>query len=99
MQTLTTSEKVKNSAGVAVHKNRQQPFFAPIKVQPKLTIGPVDDPYEREADAVAEKVMRMPANETEPAFFQLKSLQITPVQRKCTACADEEKLQRKGDED
>jgi hypothetical protein len=31
-----------------------------IKVQPKLTIGPVDDVYEQEADRVAEQVMRMP---------------------------------------
>ncbi|MGZ3882263.1 MAG: hypothetical protein ACXVBF_13025, partial [Flavisolibacter sp.] len=31
------------------------PFF-----QPKLTIGPVDDPYEREADAVADKIVGMP---------------------------------------
>jgi hypothetical protein len=30
-------------------------------VQPKLTVGPADDEYEREADRVAESVMRMPA--------------------------------------
>jgi hypothetical protein len=30
-------------------------------IQPKLTVGKVDDPYEREADRVADQVMRMPA--------------------------------------
>ncbi len=58
-----------------------------IRVQPKLTIGPVNDIYEREADRMAEQVMRMP----EPVYtkskeekIQTKSLanQITPfVQR------------------
>jgi hypothetical protein len=33
----------------------------PTLLQPKLTIGAVDDPYEREADHVAETVMRMPS--------------------------------------
>lgn len=30
-------------------------------MQPKLTVGPVDDPLEHEADRVADQVMRMPA--------------------------------------
>lgn len=50
-------------------------------VQRKLTIGAVDDPLEDEADAMADKVMRMP----EPSF----------IQRKCAHCEEEEKLQRK----
>lgn len=29
-------------------------------IQPKLTVGPVNDVYEQEADRVAEQVMRMP---------------------------------------
>lgn len=33
---------------------------APISIQPKLQIGAVDDPLEREADDVAGRVMRMP---------------------------------------
>ena len=51
-------------------------------LHPKLAVGPADDAYEREADAVAERVMRMP----------------TPtVRRKCAACAhdDEETVRRK----
>ncbi len=53
-------------------------------VQAKLDVGPADDAYEREADSVAERVMRMP----EPT-----------VQRTCAACAreEEEKIRRKSD--
>jgi len=63
---------------------------APRGLQPKLEIGAVDDPLEREADEVADKVMRMP----DPA----PSLRSPPqVSRKCAACEEEEKkkVQRK----
>ena len=53
-------------------------------IQPKLTVGSPGDPFEREADETAEKVMRM----AEPA-------PIGPgpagIQRKCAECEDEEK--------
>ena len=54
--------------------------FVPF-IQPKLTIGAPDDPYEKEADAMADTVMRMP----EQNF----------VQRKCAACMQEEQVQKK----
>jgi hypothetical protein len=47
--------------------------------QPKLTVGPANDVYEREADATAEKVMRM----TEPF-----------IQRRCSHCEEDEKVLR-----
>jgi Domain of unknown function (DUF4157) len=55
------------------------------RLQPKLTIGAVDDPLEREADAVADQVMRMP----DPAL----SVSPSPpkVSRKCAACEEEAK--------
>jgi hypothetical protein len=59
-------------------------------VQPKMTVGPVDDEYEQEAHRVADDVMRMP----DPG---LSPIQRTPVrvQRKCSQCeAEEEKVQR-----
>jgi hypothetical protein len=40
-------------------REQSMPFF----FQPKLGLGPTNDVYEREADAVADKVMRMPNNE------------------------------------
>ncbi|HEV3412125.1 MAG TPA: DUF4157 domain-containing protein [Puia sp.] len=40
---------------------RKGPFFPCPVVQPKLTVSEPDDEFEKEADATAEKVMRMPA--------------------------------------
>ncbi len=59
-------------------------------IQPKLTINQPNDAYEQEADAMADKVMRM-----EQPGVQLKPLPITGIQRKCTHCEEEEKVQRK----
>lgn len=61
------------------------PFF-----QTKLTVGPTDDVYEREADAVAEKVMRM----EDDGQIQAKLAPIE-IQRKCAECDEEEEAQRK----
>ncbi|KAA2239289.1 DUF4157 domain-containing protein [Chitinophaga agrisoli] len=63
-----------------------QEYYAPwaltrLPVQRKLAIGAVDDPLEREADSMADKVMRMPI----PSF----------IQRKCAHCEEEKKAQRK----
>lgn len=62
-------------------------------LQSKLAIGPVDDRLEREADAVADRVMRM----QDPALSMLAVQER--VSRKCAACereeAEEEKLQAK----
>lgn len=59
-----------------------RPFFSPVTVQPKLTIGQPNDKYEQEADAMADRVMRMQQN--------------TPaVQAKCAECEQEEQLQPK----
>src|SRR5687767_1190454 len=66
--------------------NSEQPFF-----QPKITIGPVDDVYEREADDVADKVMRM-----EDSELQTKTSPVN-IQRKCAACEEEDQIQRKED--
>ena len=52
-----------------------------IVIQRSLAIGAVNDPLEHEADAVADKVIRMP----EPNF----------IRRKCANCEEEEKVQRK----
>ena len=70
-------------------------------VQPKLQIGAVNDPFEAEADRVADQVMRMP----EPAVPASPAHSAGPVaiaddvggvQRQCAACReDEEKLSRK----
>jgi hypothetical protein len=67
------------------YKN-QCPFF-----QAKLTVGPTNDVYEKEADAVADQLMRMPINKGE-AFLSPRPLSIRPlVQSKCAACEEDEK--------
>jgi hypothetical protein len=67
------------------------PVFAPgevalprIALQRKFAIGAVDDPLEREADHVAEQVMRMP----EPVAVTQRS--VSRINRKCAACEREE---------
>jgi hypothetical protein len=56
----------------------------PGRMQPKLAIGSIDDPLEREADAVADRVMGMP----DPAL----SVSTAPEQisRKCADCQQED---------
>ncbi|MEO6949668.1 MAG: DUF4157 domain-containing protein [Ginsengibacter sp.] len=71
-------------------KNENNKFF----FQPKLAINAPNDIYEQEADAMADKVMRM--GENDQAFFSPNPLSISGVQRKCEHCEEEEKkVQRK----
>ena len=65
-----------------------------IFFQPKLAVNQPNDVYEQEADAVADKVMRMPdPSANNNSFFKPA---ITSVQRKCAHCEEEEKkAQRK----
>jgi hypothetical protein len=52
-------------------------------MQPTLAVGRADDPLEREADHIAEQVMRMPAPSS--------SLVVPPqLSRKCAACEEDE---------
>jgi len=97
MHTHATSEKTQASS--FVNKGKPQPFFSPIVVQPKLTVAAADDPYEREADAMADKVMRKCAacEEEEKDIHRTASPSNSApaiIQRKCAAC-EEEELQRK----
>lgn len=67
------------STGLLATPSRVRQIVAGPQVQAKLTVGAPDDAYEREADEVADRVMRM----AQPAA-------VTPagetVQRKCAAC-------------
>jgi len=68
----------------------------PAGIQTKLTIGEPNDPFEHEADQVAERVMRMatpPGVSDKLSFTSVVSLK---AQRKCAPCQEEEeKVQRK----
>lgn len=75
--------------GTRFHNGGKSSFFEPVSsfalggemIQAKLEVGAPDSPAEREAETIADRVMRM----AEPAF----------VQRKCTTCDDTEKIRRK----
>jgi len=60
--------------------------------QPKYQINQPNDIYEQEADAVAEQVVQSKPLHQAETFFKPT---ISPIQRKCDACEDEERLQRK----
>lgn len=82
---LSTPERSGHVQPLSVHSAQ------PGTMQQKLSIGSVDDPLEQEADAMAERVMRMP--DTMPSISMAPE-QISP---KCAACESEEGeiLQRK----
>ncbi len=74
--------KIENAA---INRNAQ-PFFGGSKVFPKLTVNAPNDAHEQQADAMADKVMRM---EEEEEMMQAKPLEGA-IQRKCAACEEEE---------
>ena len=63
-------------------------------IQAKLRVGAVNDPLEREADRVADRVMQMPGPEAGPRIGQAAS----GVQRLCAECEDELQIQSAPDE-
>src|SRR5262245_6059181 len=112
MQTLKRrSENQKSGKGTAEQSSSrpatqavpaQNPIWQSLAMnsgmlQPKLTIGHADDPYEREADRVADQVMRMPAPQSDSHRLAITPITAHRAQRKCAACEEEEEstLQRK----
>jgi hypothetical protein len=75
-------KKTSNSTPFLKGKGNQHSFIPPV-IQAKLTVGKPNDKYEKEADHVADKVVRMPTGN-----------QSQTVQRKCNKC-NEDKLQMK----
>ena len=87
-KTTKTSPAVQQTAGTTFFRKageesffgaKETPSFFKPAVQAKLTVSTPDDPQEKEADAVAEKVMRMPE----------------PIAAAPLSDQNEEKLQRK----
>src|SRR5690606_40934047 len=73
-----------------------EPQSLSLYIQPKLTVGAPDDPYEKEADAVAEKVMRMP----QPTFVKNKTtgVNLQKLQRETEEEEEPLPLKREGSE-
>lgn len=84
--------------------HEERPFFGGMPVQAKLEVSPPDDPQEREADAVADVVMRSQDPSSPPeapggasGFIQreyMGTLPEAPVQRACATCDAEDMVQR-----
>ena len=66
-------------------------------IQRKLVIGHVDDPFEHEADRVADEVVRGPVREfvVGNAPTQISRTCADCGEEKCAACEEEEELRRK----
>ena len=62
-----------------------EPFFSPRTIQPKLTIGKPNDPYEQQADAVADQVVAK-LNSSPPS---VKTANLPTIQAKCDHCEQE----------
>lgn len=87
-QINSPSPAIQHSEQPFFSKNQVQkkPFFAPEKVQTKLTIGQPGDKYEQEADSVADHVVN-----------KMSQPQQSPsVQMKCP-CEEGDEIQRKPD--
>ncbi|HEY3127845.1 MAG TPA: DUF4157 domain-containing protein [Acidobacteriota bacterium] len=67
-------------------------------IQAKLSISQPDDPYEQEADRVADQVMRMPVSMERASTLSLSESQPIHVQRSCAACAVGEPCRKCGEE-
>jgi hypothetical protein len=63
-------------------------------IQAKLAVSQPDDKYEREADDVADQVMRMPEGKIEAAGRDADITPLPRIQRLCPACGEEEGLRR-----
>jgi Domain of unknown function (DUF4157) len=63
-------------------------------IQAKLAVSQPDDEYEREADDVADQVMRMPEGKIEAAGRDADITPLPRIQRLCPACGEEEGLRR-----
>jgi len=92
IDTKTTAGNANNDGGI---------FF-----QPKLSINQPGDIYEQEADAMADKVMRMQASHLflsgKETFFRPSNASLSTgegrgeaVQRKCAHCEEEKQVQRR----
>ena len=73
----------KNGAGgfLSPIQKEETPFFRPVTVQPKSTIGQPNDEYEREADAMADRViqrLQQPATKTPESTSIQKEVEEEP---------------------
>ncbi|MDH3657579.1 MAG: DUF4157 domain-containing protein [Nitrosopumilus sp.] len=78
-----TDEKIQNKS----IENNSGFEFENLPIQPKLKISKPNDPYEREADRIAEKIVNMPLSDSKDISSQKDQ---DTLNRKCTKCEMEE---------
>jgi hypothetical protein len=109
MQTFALKSRDASRTATSAHASpvRRTPEVRHIlrapQLQTKLKIGAVDDPAEREADRVADQVMRMPARDfvgegPPPARpgTAISPVRLTGIQRMCPACEHEAQRKENG---
>jgi hypothetical protein len=92
---LISEQNGKLQAYVQTPTNTKDAAPAKTPFQAKLSVNTPGDPYEVEADAMADKVMRM----VDP-FLPLQKATVfnpsaNPIHRKCAECEEEEHIHRK----
>ena len=90
---ITNSKESKETKNKPLQK---KPFF-----QAKLTVNSPGDQYEKEADAVAEKIVSLEGNDSAAHASGVGGLGVRPIspieiQKKCAECEGEENIQMKG---
>ena len=80
-----------------VQQPQSEPFFK--KIQTKIAIGKADDPYEREADSVADKVVSSGKNGAANLSTTPLANQISPLAQRSTEEETQAKLQRQEEEE
>lgn len=88
-----------NSTSKETKELKKNHFEKRIFFQAKLTVNSPGDQYEKEADAVAEKVLSMEGNNSN--ISRVSGFGVTPnfpneIQNKCEGCEEEENVQMKG---
>jgi hypothetical protein len=71
--TVSRSQDAEQPARQTVNPGWQALALRPVAIQPKLSIGQANDPYEQEADRVAERVMRTGLSAKGSSFRQLSA--------------------------
>ncbi|MDB5137184.1 MAG: hypothetical protein JWP37_3787 [Mucilaginibacter sp.] len=85
---MFTAKQSSGSEDNARMDQNKSSFFLRHTLQTKLKINEPGDSYEREADAMADHVMRMSDSSMSSTFFKPA---IDGIQRKCQECEEEDK--------
>lgn len=94
----TANQKGRDHSGITPsYSFGEMPVYprSTARIQPKLTINQPGDEHEREADAVADKIMQMSGRPSvRPSSSGAVMQPSQPLQRKCAHCEEEEEKEK-----